>query len=191
MKMIRYTVTAAASLTLALSIAACKSEKKAENQEQEGQTNEMTSPAGKIQYSLNSDGRKWKVANEDTQEQLKMTQYILDEEQPENATELFTVAEMTDVNITPAEYFSQFMTELQKRYSNAKVESKVINQQTNSLLGEWWIDGKSPDNTQHEWIRIIKKGNDIAVLRYSTMHTDQLEQTRKTWESVLNDAKFQ
>lgn len=190
MKMFKYTALAMASLTLAMYATGCKSESKTMAQTQtQNPSDEATT--GKVQYSLKADGRKWKVANEDTQEQLKMTQYILEQEEPETVTELFTVAEMTDVNITPSEYFSQFMTELQKRYSNAKVESKVINQETNSLLGEWWIEGKSPDNTQHEWIRIMKKGNDIAILRYSTMHTDQLEQSRKVWESILNDAKFQ
>lgn len=180
---------ALAYLTLALSFASCKNEPK--EKDQETQANEEITTTGKIQYSLKTDGRKWKIAGNDTQEQLKMTQYILDEEQPENISELFTVTEMTDVNITPAEYFSQFITELQKRYTNVKVESKIINQKTHSLLGEWWVDGESPDNTQHEWIRIIKKGNDIAVLRYSTTNLDQLVQRRKIWESILNGAKFQ
>lgn len=167
---------------------ACKKEPRVDTHDQVSQSSTTT---GKVQYSLKGDGRSWKVINEDTQEQLKMTQYILENEQPENVSELFTVTEMTDVNITPPEYFSQFITELQKRYHNAKVESKIIHQQTSSLFGEWWINGTSPDNTQHEWIRIIKKGNDIAVLRYSTMHMDNLDQARKTWEGILNDAKFQ
>lgn len=175
------------ALILALSLASCKNEPKA--QEQESQSENLT--IGKIRYSLKADGRMWKVASQETQDQLKMTQYILEEEQPENISELFTVTEMTDVNITPAEYFSQFITELQKRYTNVKVESTIINQKTHSLLGEWWIDGQSPDNTQHEWIRIIKKGNDIAVLRYSSKDLDHLAQRRRIWESILNEAKFQ
>lgn len=191
MKMIRYTAVALASVTLVLSITGCKNEPKAEAGDLGTQASEDTTNTGKIQYSLKADGRKWKVANEDTQDQMKMTQFILEAEQPENVSELFTVTEMTDINITPAEYFSQFITELQKRYVEAKVESKIINQKTNGLLGEWWVEGTSPDKTQHEWIRIIKKGNDIAVLRYSTMHADNLEQNRKTWESILNNAKFQ
>jgi hypothetical protein len=187
MKMMRYTATIGL-WTLAFSFTSCHKDDKTETNDQ---ANEDATTTGKIQYSLKDDGRNWKLVNDDTQEQMRMTQFILADEQPENATELYTVTEMTDVNITPADYFSQFMTELQKRYSDAKVESKVINQQTNSLLGEWWVDGVSPDNTQHEWIRIIKKGNDIAILRYSTMRTDQLDQRRKAWESILSNAKFQ
>lgn len=191
MKMIKLTATAMVSLALALSITACDKQPIAPS-DQGSQANENTTLTGKIQYSLKNDGRQWKVVNkDDAQDQIKVVQYILVDEEPENVSELFTVTEMTDVNITPSEYFSQFITELQKRYANAKVESKIINQKTNSLFGEWWIDGVSPDNTQHEWIRIIKKGNDIAVLRYSTMKVDQLEKNRNTWESILNDAKFQ
>jgi hypothetical protein len=189
MKRLDLTVKVLTALSLTLAMTACKNEPKAE-------TNTTADAAdvknvGKVQYSTKADGRNWKVINDDAQEQLRMTQFILENEEPETATELFTVTEMTDVNITPPEYFSQFITELQKRYSDLKVESKIINQKTNSLLGEWWIDGKSPDNTQHEWIRIIRKGNDIAVLRYSTMLNDNLEKTRKTWETILNNANFQ
>lgn len=191
MKIVKIVAIAMTSFTLALTMNACKSESKNEKAGPENAANDAVIKNGKVQYSFKADGRKWKVINDDTQEQMKMTQYILEDEQPETVTELFTVTELTDVNITPAEYFSQFITELQKRYTNAKVESKIISQQTNSLLGEWWINGTSPDNTQHEWIRIIKKGNDIAILRYSTMHGEKLEQTRKTWESILNDAKLQ
>lgn len=190
MKMINYTVNVLASLTLAFTVTACKNEPRA-SQENSNILDNDNESTGKIQYSLKADGRQWKLANEDTQEQMKQTQFILDDEKPENVSELFTVTEMTDVNITPADYFSQFITELQKRYENSKVESKIINQKTNSLLGEWWVDGKSSDNTQHEWIRIIKKGNDIAILRYSTMNMDRLDQSRKIWESILNEAKFQ
>lgn len=177
--------------SLVLTFTACKKEIKIDSENQEVQAeNDEGSINGKVHYSLQKDGRKWKIANEEIQDHMQIHQYVLNDEEAGDVSELFTVAEMTDINITPTEYFSQFITELQKRYSNAKVESKVINQQTNSLMGEWWIDGKSPDNTQHEWIRIIKKGNDIAVLRYSTMHSENLEQTRKVWESILNDAKF-
>ncbi len=189
MKLMRHALVAMTSCTLALLVTACKNEPKA-TATQDTQTSDSSAETGKVQYSLKADSRKWKVVSEDTVSAPKVTQFILAEESPEQASELFTVVEMSDVNLTPAEYFSQFITELQKRYENARVESKVINQQTNSVMGEWWIDGLSPDNTQHEWIRILKKGNDIAVLRYSTKHTDQLEQNRKTWESILNDASF-
>jgi hypothetical protein len=189
MKLMKIASIALATLTMALTVTACKNEPKAQTAaEAAPEAPEMAT--GKIQYSIKPDGRNWKKVTDDTQQQLKLTQYILANEQPEDITELFTVIEMTDINITPPEYFSQFITELQKRYSNIKVESKVINQTTNSLFGEWWIDGKSPDNNQHEWIRIIKKGNDIAVLRYSTKHQDKLEEVRKVWESILNNAKF-
>lgn len=99
--------------------------------DQGNQASEGTAHTGKVNYSLKTDGRKWKVANEDTQEQLKVTQYILENEQPENVTELFTVAEMTDINITPAEYFSQFITELQNviqipRLSRRSLTNKQI-----------------------------------------------------------------
>lgn len=190
MKMLKDPIIAAAALSLILGLTACKKEIKADSNSQDNETYEE-STTGKVHYSLNKDGRKWRVANEETQDQMMIKQYVLEDEQPENVTELFTVTEMSDINITPPEYFSQFITELTKRYTNSKVESKIINQKTNSLLGEWWIDGKSPDNTQHEWIRIIKKGNDIAVLRYSTMQNDKMEQNRKVWESILNEAKYQ
>ena len=186
MKMSKVTLLTITFLASALLFTACK-----KNESQTTATNsanQESSTTGKIQYSLDSDSRKWKVVNKDTQEQMAITQYILADQEPETATELFTITEMSDVNITPANYFAQFITELQKRYSNSKIESKVINQKTDSLLGEWWVQGKSQDSTQHEWIRIIKKGNDIAVLRYSTTNTENLNQSRKAWESILNNA---
>lgn len=191
MKMMRYVTVVWLPLTLALSLIACKKEPRVESHHTGTQAKETERSKEKIQYSMKADGRLWKLATEDTQEQMKITQYILENEQPENATELFSVTEMTDINITPAEYFSQFITQLQKRYANAKVESKVSVQKINSLLGEWWINGNSPDNTQHEWIHIIKKGNEIAVLRYSTIHTEDLEHARKIWEAILTEAKFE
>lgn len=187
MKILRTVSLGAIFMTAALCLTACKNEPQVESAEKADQT---TTQTGKIKYSLDVDGRNWKVINDNKQDQLAITQYILENEEPEAATELFTITEMTDVTTTPADYFSQFITELQKRYANAKVESKIINQKTDSLLGEWWIEGKSPDNTQHEWIRIIKKGNDIAILRYSTNNVERLDQSRKAWESILNNANY-
>lgn len=188
MKMSKITLLTTVFLASALFFTACN--KNDSQTTTSDSINQETSTTGKIQYSFDSDSRKWKVVNKDTQEQMAITQYILADQNPETATELFTITEMTDVNITPANYFAQFITELQKRYSNTKIESKVINQKTDSLLGEWWVDGQSPDTTQHEWIRIIKKGNDIAILRYSTTNTENLNKSRNAWESILNNASF-
>lgn len=187
MKMLKSIPVYVAFLVTMALLPSCKNEPQVNAVDEK---NQEVSSSGKVKYTLNPDGRKWKIINNNTQEQMSMTQYILENQDPENVTELFTITEMSDVSITPPDYFSQFITELQRRYSNAKVESKIISQKTDSLFGEWWVDGKSPDTTQHEWIRIIKKGNDIAVLRYSTNKADNLDKSRKAWESILNNASF-
>lgn len=146
-------------------------------------------PSDVITYSLQEDGRSWKVGHEDQNAQASITEYVLDNENTQNWTELVTVHYFKDLEVTPKTYWGLFVEELKKNAGGHKVETKIINEEPNSLFGEWWIqDGANTD--QHEWIRIFTKGRDLAILRYTTKNMKDVEANRKKWEHIISSAKF-
>lgn len=147
-----------------------------------------TAQATGIQYTLPNDGRKWKVAYQSKPEEPQsVTQMILDSQTPESATELVTVQTIPGINLEPAQFFSLLIKQIQQSLPKSKVESKIINSTPDSLLAEWWMND-APSNSQHEWMRIIKKDDTISILRYTTKNMDGVEQSRSIWEKILSDA---
>lgn len=142
-----------------------------------------------ITYSIQEDGRSWKVGHEDKNDQASITEYILENETPQNWTELVTVHYFKDLDVAPKIYWDLFTEELKKNAGEHKVNLKIINEEPNSLFGEWWIqDGTATD--QHEWIRIFVKGKNLAILRYTTKNLKNVEANRKTWEHIIGSAKY-
>lgn len=139
----------------------------------------------KSDQPLQIDERKWKLGHEASDEGKLTREYVLENEDPNNWTELFSIQQFTDVPVPPANFFKLFVEGLKQAVPQNKIESRVISESPNVLLGEWWIDDKS-SNDQHEWIKIFKDKDDILIVRYTTKKMNDIEAVRKKWESILN-----
>jgi hypothetical protein len=135
---------------------------------------------------LNLDGRKWKVGHEAKEDGRLIREYVLENEDVNNWTELFSIQQFSDVPVDPQEFYKLFVEGLQQAVPQNKVESRVIKDSPNTLLGEWWVADKSP-NDQHEWIKIFKEGNDLLIVRYTTKKVKDVDSIRKKWEGILDN----
>lgn len=137
---------------------------------------------------LQIDERKWKVGHEATEEGRLIREYVLDNEDATAWTELFSIQQFNDVPVAPQEFFKLFVDGLKQAVPQNKVESRVISDTPDVLLGEWWVHDKS-QNDQHEWIKIFKEGDEILIVRYTTKKVDDVEAIRKKWETILTNFK--
>lgn len=136
--------------------------------------------------SFNIDGRKWKVGHEVKEEGGLIREYVLENEDPNSWTELFSIQQFSDVPVSPNEFYKLFVDGLKQSVPQNKVESRVITESPNMLLGEWWIHDKS-QNDQHEWIKIFKEGNEVLIVRYTTKKIGEVDSVRKKWEDILKN----
>lgn len=123
---------------------------------------------GGVQYSLANEGRKWKTGDTFKNAQQEVISYILDSETPATWTELFTVQMVNGLKSSPEQYFNLFIKQLKTLAPGANVESKILSQSSNELLGEWWIVDQSPELNQHEWMRILINHDNLIALRFTT-----------------------
>jgi hypothetical protein len=142
----------------------------------------------KAPSTIELDGRKWILGSDLHEPGKTVREYILQNENIQNWTELFSIQDFTDIDMSPVEFFNLFVQGLKQAVPKNKVESRIINQSDNSLLGEWWIQDKSLTD-QHEWVRLIKNNNDMMIVRYTTKKLDQVEKMRKEWEKRLENVQ--
>ena len=131
------------------------------------------------------DGRNWKLAYQAKNDNMEVKQYTLENETPDNWTELFNVHAFSGITLELDKYEEAFVTQLQKVLPDNKIQHKVIKSEPNSVLGEWWIDDKTP-NDQHEIFRVMSNGQDIVVLRYTTRKAGDLAtKDIDKWQNIL------
>lgn len=143
-----------------------------------------------IEYSLEQDGRKWKLGYNAKNDQISVVEYLLDNESVECWSELVTTQSVIGVKLSLEQFFDTFIAQLKESVPGSKINARLISRGPNNLFGEWWIHDDSKDD-QHEWIQIFKEGDNIASLRYTTKNFSNLEARRKVWENILGSAKLQ
>lgn len=143
-----------------------------------------------IEYSLDQDGRKWKMGYNAKNDQISIVEYVLENESIENWSELVTTQSSVNIKISLEEFFDAFIKQLKESVPGSKVNARIISRGPNNLFGEWWIHDDSKDD-QHEWFQLFKEGDTIAILRYTTKNLNNLEGKRKVWEHILGTAKLQ
>lgn len=154
----------------------------------------LTPPAAPAQQAqsihsdapLNIDGRKWKLGHESKEEGGLIREYVLENEDPNNWTELFSIQQFSEVPVTPQEFYKLFVDGLKQSVPQNKVENRIVSESPNVLLGEWWIHDKS-QNDQHEWVKIFKDGDEVLIVRYTTKKTKDVDSIRKKWEDILTN----
>lgn len=134
---------------------------------------------------LTVDGRTWKLGHEANEDGRLIREYVLENEDVNNWTELFSIQQFSNIPISPQEFFKLFVEGLKLAVPQNKVESRVVSESNDALLGEWWVQDKSP-NDQHEWIRISKKGDEMVIVRYTTKKINEVDSIGKKWEGILN-----
>ncbi len=142
-----------------------------------------------IDFSLKKDGRQWREEIHDERPDRSIREYVLDKENTQNWTEMFTLQYFHDVPETPQKFFEDFIRHLKETIQPHQLTYKVISQDKNSLLGEWKIKEGGPID-QMELVRIMKQGEDLVLIHYVTKNVNMKKAIRSTWESILNEVKF-
>lgn len=143
-----------------------------------------------IEFDFKPDGRTWKLGYEEKSNDQSISQYLLDKETMAAATQLVTVQVYTNNTTDPKIYFKNFVKDFQQEIPEAQVESKIISEDKDSLLGEWNIQGYPAYYVQHGWIRIFRKGSALGLIYFYTTKKNDIEKMRAPWEKILKDAKF-
>lgn len=147
-----------------------------------GEAKEVKQP---IQFSF--DDRQWEQGFTDSKGELLMTEYTPKGESIENWSELVTVQKFPALNITPDQFYQEFLKNLRATVSPVEVKTRMISQNHDSMLFEWWIEGNTPF-AQHEWFRLFVRPDATLVLRYTTKKTADLDKVGETWTKLLNAA---
>lgn len=145
--------------------------------------------ASPIVFSTEADGRNWKLGYNAKNDQMSLSEYIIEGESLENWTELVSVMAVWPSDMTLEQYFDSFVQNLKKLIPSSEIQAKIIERGPNTLLAEWWLDDKSP-NSQHEWIQLFRGSSTIYSLRYTTKNLESIDAKRPIWEKILKDAKL-
>ncbi|CDZ81776.1 hypothetical protein BN1013_02312 [Candidatus Rubidus massiliensis] len=140
----------------------------------------------KIEYSLPTD-TKWKETHRSENEQITIIQYAPENDSKDNLHEVVTLMHLSGVPIPLKDYFDLFVQELSKSGPKNGFQHKILDQNENSLTGEWWIKNGSKED-QHEWIKLFKDGNDLAIIRYTTKKTDS--KSLENGKKIISEAKL-
>lgn len=142
-----------------------------------------------IVFSTDADGRNWKLGYNVKNDQMSLSEYIIEGETLENWSELVSIMAIWPADITLEQYFDSFVISLKKLIPDNNIQTKIIARGPNTLLAEWWLDEKS-SNAQHEWIQLFRDASTIYSLRYTTKKLDTVEAKRPIWEKILKEAKL-
>lgn len=141
-----------------------------------------------VVFSLRDDNKKWKVANEVNLNGQKIVQFVPEGESGSNWSELFTV-QTAEMNLDPQNIFNLLIKEIHDIGPGLMVDTNIISNDQRGLFAEWWIKAASPID-QHEWIRIFTADDFTVIIRYTTKSSEKLEEKRKIWQPILNNAYF-
>jgi hypothetical protein len=147
---------------------------------------EFTYP--KVNYTLPKDGKNWKIGKEVKQTASYAVIYIPEQETMDNWTESFTIHHSPAVNSTN-DFKNFFLASVQDFLGNKTVNHKIIKQNNDALLVEWWTNTPEGEDT-HGWVRFIKRPQGTTTIEYATKKINEVAKMKKVWETVLNNAKI-
>lgn len=136
---------------------------------------------------LSFDGREWVLGYQNQEDQGIINEFVLKGESVENWSELMTVQSFWGdryKDVTPAIFYDKFVKLLKNQVPGVQV--KLIEQDPNSVIFEWWMQGNDP---QHEWVRVLKDTNGYYVLHYATKKLDQVSKQGPIWTKLLKEAR--
>ncbi|MCB1119080.1 MAG: hypothetical protein KDK65_03885 [Chlamydiia bacterium] len=141
-----------------------------------------------VKFDFPNPAKKWKENYEAQEKQMRIIEYIPEEENADKWTEMVTVQSFDGVNTEPEKFFDLMIKELQQRVPNNEVSHRLIIKKPDQLLAEWWIDDHSPSD-QRELIRIFQVDDTLLALRYTTNSFSDTALRRKIWTEVLKNAQ--
>lgn len=137
---------------------------------------------GGVDYTV--DPKEWKEGSTYKNDAQEIITYVHEKESPTDWTELFTVQSVFNIDMKPSQFFDLFLRQLKVLVPSTNIQSKIIKDTDNELIAEWWI-ADSPKENQHEWIRMVKKDNNLVVLRFTTKKVDQIEKSKEKATKLL------
>lgn len=144
-----------------------------------------------VTIPLSSSNRNWKKNFHEEDQLISLTEYCLANETENNWSELITVQCFNaKCEFSLQEFFENAVQEVTKNHPHNKVKAYIGDFLNDTLLAEWWIKDHSV-NDQHEWVKIVKKENQVAILRYTTKQMKQEALSAKVWETILSQTTFE
>ncbi|HRD56347.1 MAG TPA: hypothetical protein PLC42_08135 [Parachlamydiaceae bacterium] len=144
-----------------------------------------------MKFSLTQQKHTWKKNFHEEDQLISFTEYGLEGETEKNWSELITVhCFNAKCDFSLQEFFETAVSEVTKNHPYNKVKAHIGNFINDTLLADWWIKDQSV-NDQHEWVKIVKKENQVAILRYTTKRIQQEAISVKFWENLLKETTFE
>ncbi len=131
------------------------------------------------------DGRIWLYAGVT---KIGEKTYVPENQDPENWGEAIILHHINAGNIPLEVYYESFMGILNEKSGNI-FQSKIVDQQDDYLIFEWWID-PIEKGAQHGLIKVSKTPLGLQFFRYTTKNVEEMDATKEIWANILRDHDF-
>lgn len=120
---------------------------------------------------------QWSLSYEGNLDTMKLTQYVPKGESQEHWTRQINFMHAKGVTIPPQQMFHLMVDELMVQLPNQRIESTVLEESPQGIIGEFWF---SPDSTIHEhsWVKITQADEGVTTLLY-TVKDEQVAQKER------------
>jgi hypothetical protein len=138
---------------------------------------------------LKDSGKKWKLRTKVEGKKGNSAVYIPEEGLGDESFGVYVGMGGKSLSIKSEE---AILDTLRKLNPGAKIiDYHVIQVDDQSLFAEWTIENISdPEQKAHSWIHGINCEEGLVILQFSTDKMDKLEESRKVWEPLLENASL-
>lgn len=139
---------------------------------------------------LRFDERKWKPGFHGNRGPSVIAEYVLENENNQNWTELLTTQLLTGVpKRTKVEDFVKIAETKLRNIITGKLDWKIISTRPTEVMYEWMLvkDHLRPD--EQEIVRVIKGTDGMHIIHYATRKVPMTDAARQKWIGLLNAAK--
>lgn len=131
-----------------------------------------------VTFSPSVTGDNWKEGNHFKDEKQELTSFVLENETPDTWTELITTQSVKGLKVKPSQFYDLFLKQLKNLVPNSDIKSKINKDTDHDFSAEWWIDEKGHDD-QHEWVHMMRKGDDLILFRYTTKNVSKINEDKR------------
>lgn len=148
----------------------------------------------RVDIPIEKDGRQWTLGYQAASENSYIEEYILEGQSTLNWSEM-VVIQAFDERQTVQEHVDAFSSNLEKKLPPGTYNYKILHQDKESVLIEWWMDEAALDDAENSIWEILRMvtlpSGQHVVLRYLTKELDPNDPIRKRFASILAEAEIQ
>ena len=142
-----------------------------------------------VSIPIDQDSRDWVKVREDDINGQGIVEFMLEDQDRTNWTEVVTLQYFWSDTLNPKELFNMFIGDLEQQVGSDKITKTILEEKHRDIMAEWTIDGTS--NDQKEIIRIFGDGKVVVILRYTVKPERASEKNIQTWKEIIRQASLQ